>query len=821
LKKYLKYFLKGIAILLGLALILYLVIFIYVSTHKNSIIKQVTEEVGKKLSGNVSIGDVDLSFFATFPNVSVVLHRVIITDSLYQQHHHPFFTGEEVFALLNVARLIKKQPPVKGVKIKNGHFYLFTDTTGYTNQYLFKPKKDSSLPSTNEAQKEELKSIILNNVQFTLDDKTAGKLYDITMNNMNMKLKDKDSFIIFSTKADALIHNLAFNIRRGSFLKEKSFKGNFDLRFDKTLMQLKFDSIDISISKKSFNVSGSFDMKGPAPQFEIRIHTKNIDYAFAKSLLTPKINKALSVASIENTLNADAYISGPVKGANQLVRIDWNVKNAALKTNFSDFDHASFSGSFNNEVKKGLPRLDPNSGITINHFSGKWNGLPVYSNNIQIFNLEKPILSCDLQSDFSLAGLNDLLGSNNIRLKTGDCSIKITYHGPLQKSKESNSFVNGVVTFKKGTILYVPRNVEMKNANGRLVIRNSNVVVENLKCDVLGNKLVMNGHANDLMTLINTQPDKVNINWNIYSPSLNLSSFIYLLKSTGNRPQTDTKENRLNKIGEKIDRVLNDGIINVKLNSDELRYKKFVATNVTADISLLQNQYLINKVSMQQASGSIALSGSLVDKKINFHQANILATLTNVDVNKLFYAFNNFGQSGIGAENIAGKLSALVNASLGLDDNGRVYPGTVVGTVEFSLKDGRLINFEPIKKIQKVVFKNRNFDDINFAELKDKLEISNGEIKINKMEIASTVFLIFVEGIYSMRGNTDLSIEIPLSNLKKRKADYKPENNGIDNKKGSSIFLRGRPGQDGKIQFKPDLFNKFGKSKAKENEKVN
>ena len=41
----------------------------------------------------------------------------------------------------------------------------------------------------------------------------------------------------------------------------------------------------------------------------------------------------------------------------------------------------------------------------------------------------------------------------------------------------------------------------------------------------------MDGQAKNLMTLINTDPNKVNIDWNIYSPALNLSSFTYLLKS--------------------------------------------------------------------------------------------------------------------------------------------------------------------------------------------------------------------------------------------------------------------------------------------------
>ena len=64
-----------------------------------------------------------------------------------------------------------------------------------------------------------------------------------------------------------------------------------------------------------------------------------------------------------------------------------------------------------------------------------------------------------------------------------------------------------------------------------------------------------------------------------------------------------------------------------------------------------------------------------------------------------------------------------------------------------------------------------------------------------------------------MKGNTDLSIQVPLSNLKKRDEDYNPENIGTDKKGGKSIFIRGRPGSDGNVNFKLDLFNKYKKEK--------
>ena len=217
---------------------------------------------------------------------------------------------------------------------------------------------------------------------------------------------------------------------------------------------------------------------------------------------------------------------------------------------------------------------------------------------------------------------------------------------------------------------------------------------------------------------------------------------------------------------------------------------------------------------MEHTGGRMELSGSLIAQAANRHQAKVNVTLQNVDVSKTLEAFNNFGQDGITSQVITGKLTAKIDASMAIDDEGKVYPGSLESIVDFSLKDGALNNYEPVKKLQNFLFKNRDFENIRFAELKDRFEIKNQEVKINRMEIQSSVMSMFVEGVFNKKGTTDISIQVPLSNIHKRGADFNPENIGTDKKGGSSIHLRGRPGPDGNIKFKLDLFNKFKKEKG-------
>ena len=786
------------------------------SVNKQKIIKQVTDEIGKKLNGKVSIGNVELSFFSHFPKVSVALHNVMITDTMYAHHHHPFFSGEDVFVNVSVVNMITKKSFINGFRIDKGSLYLYTDTGGYTNKYLFNPKSNPAKGAVNNNERNELKNIALNNVRITDDDKQKNKLFDIQVNNLDLDLEDRDSTVfLFSANANMLIHNLAFNLPRGSFVKEKKFIGNFDLRYDKKLKQIQLDSIDIAIADHLFNITARFDMAGDNRQFSLKVNTKNIYYAFARSLLTHKIDSALSIGDVEKPLTINANLSGPLKGGDPLIFVNFSTSDTHLKTPFVDFDNATFKGYFTNEVVEGLPRQDPNSEIVLTNFTATWQDLPVTSDKIEVVNLVVPVLSCDLQSHFPLTTLNDIIGSTSIQLQSGDGSASITYKGPLTKNNNTNSFINGFVSIKNGAVLYAPRDVELKNVNGKIVFKNSDVFVENLQCTALNNKIVMDGKALNLLTLIDAEPNKVNIDWNIFSPSLNLGAFTFLLKSRKKVVAVSNSKRKLVKMADKIDKVLDQGSVVVTLKANHLIYKKFQATNALANITLLQNLYLINNVSMDQAGGRMEIKGSLIAQNANMHHAKINVLLDNVDVSKTLEAFNNFGQDGITSEVIEGKLTAKIDASLDVNDEGKADPGSLESIVDFSLKDGVLNNFEPVKKLQIFLFKNRDFENIRFAELKDRFEIKNGDVKINRMEIQSSIMSMFVEGVYNKKGTTDISIQVPLSNIHKRGADFNPENIGTDKKGGSSIHLRGRPGPDGNIKFKLDLFNKFKKEKEK------
>src|SRR4051794_33829543 len=155
-------------------MLLYTAAYIYVVANKKKIIGQIRQEVAAKLNGQVSIGNIDLGFFSNFPGIAVELENVVITDTLFNKHKHPFFQAGQVKAGISVINLIKKTNPLTGITIEDGELYIYTDTLGYTNSYLLSPKNTRPKPKGPPA-KNEIEKIKFRNVRLVLDDQLKQK----------------------------------------------------------------------------------------------------------------------------------------------------------------------------------------------------------------------------------------------------------------------------------------------------------------------------------------------------------------------------------------------------------------------------------------------------------------------------------------------------------------------------------------------------------------------------------------------------------------------------------------------------------------------
>jgi hypothetical protein len=770
--------------------------------------------INSKIRGSITIKDLEPSLISTFPHVSIRLSEVIVRDSLWNKYHHDLVNADRLYLRLSLASIFSGSPEVSKIIAENSRFYLFSDSTGYSNDYIFKGNNTGD--SSKGKKPLRIPEIELKDVSVVIDFQHRNKLYDFDVHKLNCNIREKDNKLLLDIKTDLIVHSLAFNRDNGSFVHEKPLEGKFRLEIGKESRILAFNNIKLNIDNQPFFLSGFFNLSSPPPLYKLTIKTNNVDFKKASSLVSDNIRVKLDSFKVKGPIDVIAVLDGSRRpNRNPYVNITAVTKNNDITAAFGHFTDASFTGRFTNQYSLAEPRSDANSALIFYSFSGAWEGLPLRSDTARVTNLTTPVLEADVKGEFAMTDLNELLGANSIEFTRGNGIVDLKFRMPLMSQDTTTASAYGDMSFKNAVIQYIPRKISLNDCSGKIAFEGDDVYVRQLKAESGKTHLVMNGGIRNFMSLIDRSPEKILLNWSIASPHLNLADFTTFLQKRTSRTAPISTRRKFVRMSQQLDKMLQDCSVQLQLNAEKLSYKKFNATNVTANLTLNERIIALRNVNVQHGGGTLMLSGSLKQEE-GYNALAFNSSLNNVNVEQVFTSFNNFGQDGIMDKNIRGLLTAKMNITAAITESADILSNSLKGIITISLKNGRLIDFEPVEKISETAFKKRDFSDIRFAELKDKLEVNGSEIKINRMEIQSSVLTMFVEGIYDVKKGTDLSIQVPLSNLKKRDEDLVLENKGVESKTGISLRLRAKTGEDGKAKISWDPFKSALRNKDKD-----
>ncbi len=204
-----------------------------------------------------------------------------------------------------------------------------------------------------------------------------------------------------------------------------------------------------------------------------------------------------------------------------------------------------------------------------------------------------------------------------------------------------------------------------------------------------------------------------------------------------------------------------------KADIDHFIYHRIDLQNITADLRTTPNHYVyVDTLAMDAAGGNIRLNGYFngSDPKHIYMQPNLV--MTNVDLEKLLFKFENFGQDHLVSENLQGKLTTSIRGKI------RIYPDMVPdldqSTIEMDVKvlNGRLKNYDPMLALSDYMG-DKNLRNIRFDTLQNSLAIEKGEINIPAMTIESTIGHMELSGTHDRNQNINYYLRIPWKTVRK------------------------------------------------------
>jgi len=771
---------------------------IYFERNKAEIVAKINTQINENILGEAKIGNIGYKFLIGFPNFTVVLNEVELKDSLFPIHKRTLLKAKEIEVRLNVLSLLKKEVNIHKIVISDATIDLFKDKNGITNSNIFKPKKKKTKSETTTS----IDEVLLKNVNFISENQKGNKLFYFEIESLKSKIKYTDEGWTTDLRLITFAKSLAFNTQKGSFIKDKKLNGNLLVNFSKEQNLISVVAENLEIGDDRFNIKAHFNIGKTNSLFDIDIKTK-ILWSNAYNLLSNNISSKLNKFDLKVPLEASCVIKGDmsVKGDPEIV-VNAVIKDDELKTSYGAVTNCSFNGKFTNNYEKGPGCNDTNSAVIITNFKGEYKEIPLSIPSGIINNLEKPVATGKFNSEYDVVKLKNLINEDFIKFSEGKAKVNLDFKVDIVDLRLNKPHFTGAIIIKNVSLYYKPKNLNIQNTGIELYFTEQSLLIKNIKYQNQKNTVFMEGKVDNFLNLYYDAPEKMNVNWKIYSPYLDIKQIIGVLtyhdKSIPAKP--DTK----NQSSGQLQEVFSKSKVTLDLLVDKMAFKKLIANKFKVNIMLANGGLYIKNGSMQgnNNGASIYFDAQLVPKnELMLFKSNV--NLNDGSISNFLASFNNFGIKSFKPNEIKGKLSLKTSLTGTLNAERDLVTNSISGDIDFHVKDGALINFAPMIKIGKIAFPNRDVKNITFSDLAGNATINGSLINVKELKVTSNVLNIDANGVYSLSNNgTNLAVKIPLRNPKD---DYKitdiKERDALRHK-GIVVNLLVVDGKDGTTKIK-------------------
>lgn len=742
--------------------------------YKDRIIQQFIREANKQLNTPITIKRMDVSVFQQFPQLSIVFHDVYVEDSHPGQY--PLVTARKISFQLNPLQVWRGDYTIRGMEIHDGEAHLKINDGGENNYTIIKKQHPSAQGGT--------LGFALSNVS----------LHNTTVHYLDLRILQDFTFV--SERLDASIHSLEdiydieakgqvtaekMLIGSNNYLKGKSFELESHLVYDDHRKHLTIHPSDLALKTSSFSVSGTYGWKDKNI-IDISTTGKDTDIQTLLSLLPESKGKKFDKYRSKGDVYFQAKLKGEISNATSPgIAVDFGFRDATLfhpgyKTRI---ENANLKGSFATRNVNDLSLAT----LSLRDVTGKLNK-EAFQANFVLKNFADPDLVLDFKGRIDAPAVFDFYPVKEVKYVSGALMVDIAFAGKINLLKNKNTAQQvstlGTVDMQGVNLLYGENRIPLENLRGNLQFNNNDLALSNVTGKLGNSDFQLNGFFKNIITFLLFEGQPIGIETDLKAKYIDLNELFALGygKSHGEDPEDDQYTFSLSK--------------NVHLNFNcdikSLRYKRFHGQAIHGDL-LVKNQMAVSrKLSLKTMGGNLSLSG-IVDAKNN-KAIDVVSSLklNGINIDSVFYVFENFNQTFIQDRHLKGKATADVNLEMTLNQNLRLFKETLIADIGISIAKGELNNFDPLKKLERYIG-DEGLDRLRFSELKNDIHIENKNIYLPQMEVGSNITDIKISGTHTFDQRIDYRLITPL----RRKRITDPEAEGAleeDAQGQSRLFLK-------------------------------
>lgn len=426
MKKFLK--ITGIIIALLLAALIVVPYF-----FKDKLVDKLKEEVNKQLNAKLDFEDVDLTFFAHFPNLTLEIEdfSLVGVDS---------FEGVELVRMesfelsLGLASVFKGgMPEILGIYIYKANVNALVDSDGKANWDIVKEGDPASGEEEVSSGEEEEFSIELSYYEIKestirYDDKSLATL--MIIEGLDHSGRGNFGVSDFLLKTRSSIDNLFVEYENEVYVNNWRLEANIDMEVNMDEYRFTLTDNEIKLNELLLKAEGSIVMPDSAIFMDVNVEAPSLDFRQLYSLMPPSYTADMDGMTFSGSGNFAAWIKGEYSETSYpLFAIDLGMNNGTFK-------HKDLPKSAKNiQIKSHIELPDANDldklWIDISKFDMDLGGNMISSG----FTLHHPETSMDftarLSAAIDLETIKDVVPSEEGEFYTGSINANLNAEGSL------------------------------------------------------------------------------------------------------------------------------------------------------------------------------------------------------------------------------------------------------------------------------------------------------------------------------------------------------------------------------------------------------
>ncbi len=781
--KWKKWLVRSVKWFFGILVMLVLTISFLIYIFKDDIIDYAVSQINKNLKTAVHVDEIDVTFWGTFPNLSLDFNGVFIQDAFsYATKKDTLLYTEQIRLKFNPLDIWNEKYNVKKVDIKPGTLKLKVDKKGDVNYDIF--KESDSKEKTNFDLT--LESIHATGIRFSYSNKVNENSYKTKVQDIQLAGNFTQDKFDIATKADFYIQKIQNGLV--PFIINQQASTDVAIHIDQISETFSIDRGKLLLSGIPFD----FDVKVDTNEVKLKIDADKIPLAELANKLAVKEVKTVSELKGSGTGTFHlAFQNKLAKDSYPKVNCTFSIDNGRLTepTKGLTLRNIDLKGYYSTLKGKDKEELSIKN-VSFQTISGPFSG------NLAIRRFSKPSYRGSAKGSLDLEVIHALFQLPKIEELSGRVKVNTNFH--LETIIENEEPIVEIVD-GNGTALMDNVDFRLQNDSrkffdiyGNLILNRSDAVLEGLKVHLGESDLELNGSFNYIDQFLQ---DKHTLDVAVIAESKKIN-----LKDFTNSIAGDPKKTTTNR--EWMMPTLING--NVKLNVDAIHMNQHVFTQINGEMTVGNRSISIQKLHGITANATVRGTLAVVESSPEYFQLATSLSSKDIYFKPIFREWNNFDQEVIKEDNISGRAEAILDLKAPFDLSYGILKDDIEAQIQLKIFSGQLKNVSTFTALAKdlktsktkLVLKGKEIDalgeklnNIQFETLENTIFIKKSTIVIPKMEINSNALNITVDGKHKFNNDIDYKFAFRFRELKQQKDESEF---GIveDDGTGFKIFVR-------------------------------